>query len=81
MKVPIAANCSVVPEGMLGIAGVTAIETNAAGVTVSVVVPTIEPEVAETVVPPIAMLLASPWALTVATAESPVLQVTFAVRS
>lgn len=60
VNVPVAANWSVVPRGMLGIAGVTAIETNAAGVTVSVVEPLIEPEVAVTVVPPIFTLAAIP---------------------
>jgi hypothetical protein len=34
---PVAVNCAVVPSGILGIAGVTVIDTNAAGVTVKVV--------------------------------------------
>ena len=37
--VPVAVNCFVVPRGMLGLVGVTEIDTSVAGVTVSVVVP------------------------------------------
>ena len=55
-----AVNASVVPRGIVGIAGVTAIETSTAGVMVSVVDPLIVPEVAVTVVLPKAALLATP---------------------
>ncbi len=41
--VPVAVNCFVVPRGIVGIAGVTAIDTKAAGVTVNVVEP-VKPE-------------------------------------
>lgn len=60
VKVPVAVNCWVVPSGMDGIAGVIAIDTNCAGATVRVVAPVIEPELAEIVVPPRPILLASP---------------------
>ncbi len=58
--VPVAVNCSVVPSGIVGIAGVTAIETSTAGLTVSVVEPLIVPDVAVTVVFPTTKLLATP---------------------
>ena len=45
---------------MLGLAGVTAMDTNVAEVTVSVVLPETTPLVAEIVVLPTAALLASP---------------------
>jgi hypothetical protein len=53
-------NCSVVPSGITGIAGVTAIETSTAGLMVSVVEPLIVPDVAVTAVLPKARLLATP---------------------
>jgi hypothetical protein len=71
----------VVPIGIDGIAGVTAIDTRVAGVTVRFVDPTMEADVAETVVVPTATLEATPLLLTVATAELPVLQVTELVKS
>ena len=46
MYVPVAVNCWVVPRGIDGIAGVTAIETSAAGVTVTRVDPETEPRAA-----------------------------------
>ena len=46
VKVPVAVNCCVVPKAIDGFAGETAIETSAAAVTVSVVEPVTEPEVA-----------------------------------
>jgi hypothetical protein len=63
--VPVAVNCSVVPSGITGTAGVTAIDTSAAGLTVTVVDPlivdpAIVPNVAVTVVLPTATLLATP---------------------
>jgi hypothetical protein len=60
VKVPVAENCFVVPKGIVGIAGVTAIETNVAGFTVMVVVPETDPNVAVTPVLPMAMLAATP---------------------
>ena len=60
VNVPVAVNCCVLPRGMLGIAGVTAIETNTAGVTFSVVELVIEPEVDVTLVLPTVTLVASP---------------------
>jgi len=66
LNVPVAVNCCVVPKGMLGIPGVTAIETKAADVTVSVVEPVRDPDVAVAAVLPTATLVVSPWAFTVA---------------
>ena len=57
---PVAVNGSVEPQAMLGFAGVTAIDTRVAEVTVSVVLPEMLPSVAETVVLPAATALASP---------------------
>ncbi len=50
--VPVAVNCWVLPLGTDGLAGVTAIETNAGAVTVSVVEPFIDPDVAVIVLVP-----------------------------
>jgi hypothetical protein len=58
--VPVAVKPCIVPSGMTGTAGVTAIETSTAGLTVTVVEPLIVPNVAVTVVLPKATLLASP---------------------
>jgi len=66
---------------MLGTAGVTAIETNAAGVTVKLVDPESVPDVAVAVVLPTATALARPLGLIVATPLSPVLQIAEAVMS
>ena len=66
VNVPVAVNCCVVPKGMLGIAGVAAIETKAADVTVNVVEPVTDPDTVVAVVLPTATLVASPWAFTVA---------------
>ena len=60
LNVPVAVNCCLFPAAIVGAAGVTAIETSVAGVTVKVVEPFIEPEVAVTVVVPAATLLAKP---------------------
>jgi hypothetical protein len=51
-KVPVAVNCWLVPKAMLGLVGVTAMETSAAGVTVKVVLPVIPLELAVIVVAP-----------------------------
>ncbi len=61
-------------------AGVTAIETRAAGATVRVVEPLTEPDVAVIVVLPCATLVASPELLMVATAAVDELHVTVFVR-
>ena len=53
-------NAWVVPSGIVGIAGVTAMETRTAGVTVRVVEPLIEPDVAVTLALPNPTLLATP---------------------
>ncbi len=76
-----AVNPCVVPSGIVGIAGVTAIVTSTAGVTVSVVVPEIPPALAVTVVLPRATLAASPCAFTVAMVLSTVLHVADWLRS
>lgn len=76
-----AVNGCVVPSGIEGIAGVTAIETSTAGLTVSVVEPLIDPELALTLVLPTATLAASPWAFTVAMVLSAAVQVEELVRS
>jgi hypothetical protein len=81
VKLPVAVNCFVVPNGISGIAGVTAIETSAAGLTLSVVVPETVPAVALTPVLPTATLLATPCPLTVAMAEFAVSQATAVVKS
>lgn len=60
VNVPVAVTCCVVPNGMDGIAGVTAIDTSAAAVTVSEVDPTIAPDVPVTLVLPTATLEATP---------------------
>ena len=82
---PVAVNCVVVPKGIVGIAGVTVIESSAAGVTVNVVEPMIDPELAEIVVCPVDTLAACPVLgavlLTVATVDTELFQATEPVRS
>ena len=80
LYVPVAVNCSVAPEVTEGLAGVTAMDTNVAAVTVSVVEPLIEPEVAVIAVVPCVELVAKPAALIVATLVVPELHVTVEVR-
>jgi hypothetical protein len=80
VNVPVAVNGSVVPSGTVGIAGVNAIETKTAGVTVSVVDPMITPDVAVTVVLPTATVPTTPCAFTVAIALLAVPQVTVLLR-
>ncbi len=72
-NVPVAANCLVVPLAMLGLDGVTAMDTRVAGVTVSVSDPDMLPDVAVIVVEPAALLI-------VATPVLDELQVTTVVR-
>ena len=79
--VPVAVNCCVIPRARVGIAGVTAIETRTAGVTVRVVEPAIAPDVALTLVLPTATLVATPVLLRVTMLLSPVLQTADLVRS
>jgi len=73
-------NCFVVPKAIEGSAGVTLIETKVAGVTVTVVEPMTDPELAVIVVCPVARLVASPIVGAVlpivATAGTVLLQVT-----
>src|SRR5215467_1839182 len=66
--VPVAVNWRVAPLAMVGLAGVSAIDTSAAGPTVSVVLPVMAPEVALICAVPCAAPLASPLAETVAVA-------------
>ena len=77
-------NCLVLPNGMVGTAGVTLIESNVAGVTVKIVEPLIDPEAAVIVLCPVATLEAWPILgavlLIVATAGAELLQVTELVR-
>jgi hypothetical protein len=60
VNVPVAVNCSVVPSAIDGVAGVTAMETSVAAVTVSVVDPLMEPVVAVIVAVPSPTPLANP---------------------
>ena len=84
--VPVAVNCCSVPGAIDGFAGVTAIDTRTAGVTVSVVEPLIPVpgSVAVIVVAPVEVLEASPSLppalLMVATAGEDEVQVTVVVR-
>ena len=71
-----AANCAVVPAGMLGLAGVTEMEDRVAEVTVRVVLPAILPKVAVIFVLPAARAVARPLPLTVATKRLDEVQVT-----
>ncbi len=57
---PVAANCSLVPFAIVGLAGVTVIDTRVAAVTASGVEPDTLPSVAEIVVDPIPAELARP---------------------
>ena len=77
---PVAVNCSVFPALIDGLAGVTAIDTNIGAVTVRLVEPLIEPEVAVIVVLPCATLVANPAALIVATLDDEELHFAVAVR-
>jgi hypothetical protein len=68
LKVPVAVNCLVVLVGIVEFAGVTAMETKVAAVTVRDAVPLTDPDVAVTVVVPVPTLVASPVVSIVATA-------------
>jgi hypothetical protein len=66
LKVPVAVNGFVVPTAMLEFAGVTAIDSNVALLTLSEAVPVTEPEIALIVANPVPTDVARPEALTVA---------------
>lgn len=68
LKVPVATNLIDVCLAILGFTGLMLMATKWAVDTVRPVEPLIEPKVAVTVVLPFAILVASPWPLTVATA-------------
>ncbi len=80
-NVPVAVNCWVTPPGMIGLAGVTAMEDKVPEVTVRVALPEIVPEVAVMVAVPAAMAVARPLLLMLATDVSEELQVTCPVIS
>lgn len=81
VKLPLAANCSVFATVIEGCRGVSAIETNVGAVTVNVIEPLTEPELAVIVVIPCLAVLASPWPLMVATPVLEEFQLTDVVRS
>jgi hypothetical protein len=68
-------NCSVLPFAIEGFAGVTAIDTSVAAVTVKVVDPVMPAETALIVLVPVATAFANPPALIVATVVVTELQV------
>ena len=84
VKVPVAVNCCVVPPAMLGFAGITAIDTRVAGVTVKVVDPETAALAAIIVVDPGLTAVANPLEpdalLTEATVVAEEVQATVAVR-
>ena len=80
VSVPVAVNCCVSPLATDGFAGVTAIDTSVAGVTVNKVEPTTDPEVALMVLVPIPTDVARPPAMIVAVPVVPEVQVTELVR-
>ena len=57
---PVAVNCSVSPTAMLGLAGVTAMDTSVAGVTVRVAFAEMLPDAAAIVIMPAARQVALP---------------------
>ena len=61
VNIPVAINCCVVPLAILGLTGVTSMETSAAAVTVNVVLPEMSPDVAVIVVVPTVNPEASPF--------------------
>ncbi len=71
-----AVNCCIAPWAIEKLDGVTAIETNVAEVTVSVVDPAMLPDDAETAVEPAAVEVASPELLIAATFGLDELQIT-----
>jgi hypothetical protein len=81
LNVPVAVNGSVVAAAIVGFAGLIAMETRVAAVTVSTVEPLTEPAVAATVVWPRPTPLATPPPEMVATVGALELQVTAVVKS
>jgi hypothetical protein len=82
VKTPVAANCCVVPAAMLGVGGVTPMDTTVAGVTVSVVLPLWPSKLAVTVAVPGTKAKAAPVAAsTVATAVLEEVQAAWVVTS
>jgi hypothetical protein len=79
--VPVAVNWLLLPKIMVGIAGVTVIESNAAALTVYVVEPLIPPELAVMIVCPAEALLAKPVLLRVAMLGLEEIQVVVLVMS
>jgi len=83
--VPVAVNCWPVPNGIVGLAGVTAMETNCGGPTIKLVPAEIALIVAAMVAEPTPELTASPrepvLLLATATVAAVLLQVTFVVMS
>jgi hypothetical protein len=71
LNVPVAVNCCAAPLTIDGFAGVTAMDTSVAGVTVSSVEPVMLPLVAEIVEVPTPTAVASPVLLIVATVPVP----------
>src|SRR6266478_2112692 len=67
LKVPVAVNCFVVPTAILEFAGITAIETSVAALTVREALPVTPPELAVIVVLPVPTAVAKPEELTEAT--------------
>src|SRR5271167_5013755 len=80
LYVPVAVNCCVLPAATDGFTGVTAMDTSVAAVTVSVVLPTTLPLVAEIVVLPAFSADANPPLLIVAVTVLDDAHVTLAVR-
>jgi len=80
-KLPTALNCWTVPAAIDCVEGLTEIETNCAGTTVSVEVSLRPPTVAVIVVEPAAIVVTSPEPLTLATEAVDELQVTPVLRS
>jgi len=81
VNVPIAVNCCVMPKGIVDPAGLIAIDTSTAAVTVSTVDPLTLPALAVIVAVPIPTPLASPALLIVAVATVSDVQLAVLVRS
>ena len=80
LNIPVAVNCCVAPGLMFAFAGVMEMDTKAGAVTVRVVDPATEPELACIVVLPAVTPLANPALVIVATAVVLEFQMTEAVR-
>src|SRR3954454_11125043 len=78
---PVAVNCGTDPLEMLGFSGDSAIVSNTAGLTVSVVDPLTTPIAAPIVAVPVATPVASPAGVIVATALVDDVHATWSVRS